>query len=392
MKKTSLFFALILAFLSAFSQASEMKFTHSDWKTTLAEAKQANKFIFLDAHTSWCVPCKWMAANVFTDPSVAEFFNQNFINAKIDMEKGEGPELRNKYGVNAFPTLLFIDGDGNLVHSEEGTREVDEFIDLGKMVLDPEFVSIVALAKRFDAGERDRTCPKNYLMRMSNTAEGLQEVLEPFKAGMQGEGLLDENSWTVFQAYFLNSETEIMQYFMANRPAFESKYGLEVVNQKVYDVYFEMGNRASNAKDEAAFLKARQLAANSGIPRAAALVCNMEIRWYGPKNDVPNYLKAVNTLFELPGEGSIHEKKFQAMIVSRACDKPEDLMHAYRWSQDVVAVEQDYYALHTYAFLQLKLGKIEEGMANAKKAIAAAIEEGEDYSQTEAAMEKYKAQ
>ena len=34
--------------------------------------------------------------------------------------KGIGPELCEKYNVRAYPTLLFVDGDGNLVDSWEG--------------------------------------------------------------------------------------------------------------------------------------------------------------------------------------------------------------------------------------------------------------------------------
>ena len=72
----------------------------------LEQAKKENKLIFMDCYTSWCGPCKMLAKEVFTDPDVAAFFNEKFVNAKVDMEKGEGPALKKQYGVNAFPTLF----------------------------------------------------------------------------------------------------------------------------------------------------------------------------------------------------------------------------------------------------------------------------------------------
>ncbi|MFR6382000.1 MAG: DUF255 domain-containing protein [Odoribacter splanchnicus] len=39
--------------------------------------------------------CKMLAKEVFTDPDVAAFFNEKFVNAKVDMEKGEGPPGKN---------------------------------------------------------------------------------------------------------------------------------------------------------------------------------------------------------------------------------------------------------------------------------------------------------
>lgn len=35
---------------------------------------------------------------VFKDSLVADYFNRHFVNLKMDMEKGEGVELRKKYG------------------------------------------------------------------------------------------------------------------------------------------------------------------------------------------------------------------------------------------------------------------------------------------------------
>ncbi|MEY3443377.1 MAG: hypothetical protein RLZZ519_1658 [Bacteroidota bacterium] len=90
--------------------ASEIQFEQSAFTEVLAKAKSENKLVFLDAYTSWCGPCKWMAKNAFTDPETAAFFNTNFVNVTVDMEKGEGVDIAKQYGVTAYPTLLFLDG------------------------------------------------------------------------------------------------------------------------------------------------------------------------------------------------------------------------------------------------------------------------------------------
>src|SRR3989304_5110710 len=107
MKKTLYLLLLLPAIF--LGQNRSINFEHGAWKDILTKAKTEKKLIMLDAFTSWCGPCKWMAKNVFTNDTVADYYNATYVNAKIDMEKGEGIDLAKKYGVQAYPTFLFID-------------------------------------------------------------------------------------------------------------------------------------------------------------------------------------------------------------------------------------------------------------------------------------------
>ena len=75
-----------------------------------------------------------MANNVFTRPEVGDYFNAHFINVKIDMEKGEGRELAKKYEVRAFPTLLMIDHEGNIVERMVGAQSTEKLLEWAKSV------------------------------------------------------------------------------------------------------------------------------------------------------------------------------------------------------------------------------------------------------------------
>jgi thioredoxin-related protein len=113
-----------------------IQFIESSWNKALEEAKSQKKLIFLDAYASWCGPCKQLKRNTFPNKEAGEFFNTNFINVAIDMEKGDGPELAMKYGVNAYPTLIIADSLGNIVTYTQGYMKPKQLIEFGKYGLE----------------------------------------------------------------------------------------------------------------------------------------------------------------------------------------------------------------------------------------------------------------
>ena len=84
--------------------------SNSDYSLTevIEMAEAQNKLVFMDFHADWCLPCKLLDEEVFNQREVYSYFNRNFINYKVDVEKGNGANLKLMYGANELPTLLFI--------------------------------------------------------------------------------------------------------------------------------------------------------------------------------------------------------------------------------------------------------------------------------------------
>ena len=86
----------------------------------LDKGLEEDKLVFLDFYTDWCLPCKMMDEDVFSDESISSFFNSNFINMKVNAEKNQGPDMSIIYNVKAYPTLIFVNGKGQEVLRREG--------------------------------------------------------------------------------------------------------------------------------------------------------------------------------------------------------------------------------------------------------------------------------
>ena len=98
-------------------------------------AKEQNKLVFVDFYTDWCLLCQLMDEDVFTDPDMADFLNDNFINYKINAEKGGGPDLSAIFEVKAYPTLLFLDHKGRVILRKQGAAYHTELKAMGMQAL-----------------------------------------------------------------------------------------------------------------------------------------------------------------------------------------------------------------------------------------------------------------
>lgn len=160
----------LFVFLSIVLFAQEaIQFQDLPLKDLVAKAKKEKKIVFIDAYASWCGPCKMMEKNVFTKKTVGDYFNSNFVNARFDMEKGEGRDIAAKYGVRSYPTYLFLNGDGELVFQNYGYMEESLFLSMAQDVNAPNNKK-GSLKERFAQGEKDPEFLVN-VMKLTSTSD-----------------------------------------------------------------------------------------------------------------------------------------------------------------------------------------------------------------------------
>jgi len=105
----------------------------------LRRAKAENKPIFLDFYTTWCGPCRWLDQDVFQLEVVGAVFNENFITIKVNAERGEGPALAKKYGVTSFPTLIYLNSNGEVVKEQQGMATATQIMNQANEVMTNNF-------------------------------------------------------------------------------------------------------------------------------------------------------------------------------------------------------------------------------------------------------------
>lgn len=127
MKIAVLIIALFFTVSSVFSQIDFKKGSVAD---VLAMGKAENKLVMVDVLTEWCKWCIELDNKVYAKKEVSDFANANLISYKIDAEKGEGVDFAKKYKIAGYPSILFLDGDGNEVDRIYGYVPAKDFLEM----------------------------------------------------------------------------------------------------------------------------------------------------------------------------------------------------------------------------------------------------------------------
>ncbi len=213
MKRLLIICMLVVLGNGVFGQGIEFM-DNEPWSKVLQRAKEQNRLIFMDCYTVWCGPCKGLAQDVFPQKQVGDFFNAHFVNVKYDMEKGDGKMLREKYKeyIIGFPTLLLLDGDGNVVHQMAGYQKAENLI--AGMKAGMEGKSLPALQKKYEAGARDFETIRDYVAALNGAfkRENIPTIISEFIATTPMEKLKDKEIWNLVGKYITNPYSEAYQY------------------------------------------------------------------------------------------------------------------------------------------------------------------------------------
>ena len=98
-----------------------------DLRTVLVKAARDKKRVLIDFEAVWCGPCHTMDSLVFNAAAVVDAA-RGVIAVKVDGD--DHRDLKKKYNVDGFPTLILLGSDGKVVRRGVGYQSVLEMVAL----------------------------------------------------------------------------------------------------------------------------------------------------------------------------------------------------------------------------------------------------------------------
>lgn len=275
------------------------------WDNIMQQAREEKKLIFVDCYTSWCVPCKRMADSVFILDTVGSYFNRHFVNVSLEMEKNkDGIALANKYNVNVYPTMLFIDPNtGEIVHKLIGWRNGDKLLADAAAATDPQ-QNYQGYKQRYASGMRDTAFMRKYIDMLGADFEvkAKKSVAVNYLNSIPVELLLTRDNWILIKTYINDPLSHALQLVMANKEGFYNLSSKEEVDGKLKNVLKEaVVSQIRNATSTDTSLAKHSKAALAAYLRsvdfsyAATLLSLIYASDYQDKKD---YRKSLDNMYE----------------------------------------------------------------------------------------------
>ncbi len=385
--------ALLVPFLS-FSQTAEtdkgIRFEHLAFSELLAKAKKENKMIFIDAYTTWCGPCKWMVKNVFPNDTAAAYYNKNFINAKIDMEKGEGIGLAKKYQVSCYPTYLFIDGNGQLIHRTSSAMPVKEFVQLGTTAMDPA-KQFSAFQKKYNSGGMSPEEMGEFVLMKSRSCLPAKEETAKYFSTQSEADLTSKKNWEIFFTSDININSREFKYLIEHRVEYEKTFDPKMVNSVIESSYYRALQQFVKVKDTDGYKKLKFEILEKAFSFSEQMVLSADIDFFEATEDWTDYAQSAVKFIDKYGKDDYNRLNNMAWGFYEHVTDRAMLLKAEEWSKRSVELNPGYFNYDTYAAVLVKLGKKTEALAAAEMAIELAKKSGDDYKETSLMLEKIKA-
>jgi thioredoxin-related protein len=393
LRLTSIILSYSLVNLVEGQDTGGIRFENNEsWSGIIKSAKATNKYIFVDCFTTWCLPCKSMDAKVFIDPKVGSFFNTNFINVRLqfDSTNNDNIETRRRYAdvlvfqrkfnIETYPTYLFFDPEGKLVHKDAGSCDPAEFIKKGSDALDTNQQYYTQLTK-YNAGNNDISflkklvflaikawddetatkIVKKYILLSDQSEDSnyLKFIFETCRNTSDTGFSIILNKLNKFETVIGKNELYSTLQSIIVRSELSRNTDMIDWDKKHWELYV-----TSSLKDKPLFYR-------NALLDIQAIVFHTKKDWLGLTNAIEKYLKG-NAL------APMRLNEF-AWTIFKSSSNRKILLKALHWSR--MSFEKEEHKnpgyIDTYANLLYKLGKKREALGWELKAQKFAIAQGE---------------
>lgn len=362
------FASLLLLTTLSWSQ-QEVIFDDGSYASVLQRAKKEQKIVFYMLYANWCSHCNKMKETVFKEEKVAGYLNANFVCAWQDAEKGQGIAMKQQFKVNAYPTFLFLDGDGQLLYVFNGEWQTDAFLAEIKLAQIRE-KQLPYLEQQF---REDPSNGKKCLDYLATLKKGLERSeinaqAQQYFATQPDDQMVSETNWRIIANGVSDIGSRPFQYVLQHKADFEKVASPKRVQKKIDNIVMESLHPFLESLDTVNYFKKRNLAQSVNTPRTDSIIYRYDLQIAQKTKDWKWYAKTNRELAQKFAWNDANLLKDIAVEYTKNIFNTDDLIFAVKLLDRSLEKNDSYDAAVAMAKLYRKINDKKMALAYAERA------------------------
>ncbi len=378
MKKLTIY---AIAFLMAFSishvslhaQHAEppnmLEFFVGDWEMATNVATLIHKPLFVYVYTSYKPDCRKMERDVFSNKQVVKYYDDAFVNLKVNLNSEEGMEFKKKFNLPLGLTLLYFNEEGELLTDVRGYKSVSDLLALGKSAkiksetpidanVPAMYIDYINLKMQYQNGVTEPDFLYDFCYELKHFNDPYKHVVEQY---MGSEGFAYPTTIRNLQFIFDFADdihSKPFDMLVRNKHHYSGYYSREVLDERIKGAVRKEVVTAATEKRYGDLKKALAVIDKVNIPNPNDFRLEMEALYYEKIGNWTEYIDLVTNRLNNTEVESLDIMDFFAWKFAANVNSKDGLIDALRWSKKLInSKPNNYHYRETYAAVLYRLNK-----------------------------------
>ena len=327
---------------------------------------------------------------MFKNQEVGSFYNTHFINVKMDMEKGVGVRLARKYQIRAYPTLLYLDGQGEILHKVAGYHNEQKFLAAGRKALNPES-RLGEMDRYYEAGVKDAKFLYRYAYAKKLASDNTHRTIVKEYLATQNDWSTPENLQFIYD-FTESTRSRHFNYMLDNKKLFEDKFGENVIDGRIQKLVNGRLDFIMNQKGDVSreFTEVNKLFGKVYGVDSKGRFAGFKMTYYRSQGNRDGFAEAAVEFVENMRGITADELNSISRTFVEVIEDEQMLEKAIAWQKRAIKMENNYSHNYTLAALYTKRGDKRKAKKAAKKALKIGKKHKDDTTAVKQLMDEIK--
>jgi thioredoxin-related protein len=357
------------------------------WEDTQREATTRQQLVFVEIFAENYAPSR-LIGDLLSIPAVSDYYNNNFINYRVNINSYIGKEFMKNYHVQSAGELLFFDHEGKLLLRQNGATDANKLLSIAKSVNKQNTLDI--LTEEYSKGTRKSDFLYEYAYQLRLNKQPHDQIVNEYinKEKLQKHKCTEVEDLKFVYDFASNLRTEAIDVLLKNKKVFEEQFGADKVASKIDKAISTAANYAVEAHDETMLQRACEVAEKNAAPNKMDMIFDMKWQYYESIKDRKNQAKiAQDYMQQYKAENPVVFHQKAVALLQVAGNDAELWKTAQKWLEKSIELMPNYHNQKDYARLLMHLGDYATAKKMAEKAIAIAKISNIDYSEAQRMIE-----